>query len=837
MTPERWRQVEELFEAALQEEPANRGRFLAQAAEGDLALAEEVRRLLAADEKAGEYVTATALTPTSRKDLPTSRIGRRIGPYRVLAEIGHGGMGTVYRAVRDDDQYQKQVAIKLVRGGMNFASVIDRFKAERQILANLEHPNIARLIDGGTTEEGWPYFSMEYVEGQTLDHYCASRHLPTRQRLELFRTVCAAVHYAHQRLVIHRDLKPGNILVTEDGTAKLLDFGIAKLLSAEGGATVTGMPMMTPEYASPEQVLGTTVTTATDVYSLGMVLYELLSGKHPYEFKTRAPAEVAQVVCKVEPAPPSSIAPSDVAGQLKGDLDTIALKALRKEAGRRYSSVQELSEDIRRHLEGLPVLARGDAASYRAAKFVRRHKAAVAAAALVALSLIGGIAATLRQARIAEANRARAERRFNEVRKLANAVIFKYHDGIAQLPGSTAVRQMLVSDALEYLDNLSRESEGDVSLLKELAEAYRRVAQVQGSTNLGNVGDTNGSLKSYGKAQALWEKIVALEAGNPENQRKLAGIYAEMVTPLGRSGDYPRQLEMARKALAIDQVLAERHPEPKFRGDLARAYWFLAEASDFTNEKIDNFRKAAGIYEELSLREPQYLRNAALSNKYLSTHLKKGGDLAGALAVARKAVAIDERRAESNPTNAEAQLDLSFSRSQLGHALLDTGDLEGALTSYKEALQLRLSVAQADPKNAHARFSIGVLHKDIGDVLVEKGEVTAALEEYLQSEETLEMLAGNDPANRDIASRAAKSYSNVAATYVLLAASEKSPAGQRLARWRTARSWFSRSVESWSKLGGRERLAKPYQDEPEKVAQQLARCDAEIAKLTDGGKK
>jgi tetratricopeptide (TPR) repeat protein len=294
---------------------------------------------------------------------------------------------------------------------------------------------------------------------------------------------------------------------------------------------------------------------------------------------------------------------------------------------------------------------------------------------------------------------------------------------------------------------------------------------------------------------------------------------------------------MARKALAINQALAERHPEPKFRGDLAKAYWFLARASDSDGEKIDNFRKAASIFEELSLREPEHQRNTALSYKSLVPYLKRGGDLAGALAVARKAVAIDERRVESNPTNAEAKLDLSFSRSELGHALRDTGDKQGALKSYRDALQLRLAVAQADPKNAHARLSIAFLHTDIGDVLVDKGEVTAALEEYLQAQETLETLAGNDPANRDIASSAAKSYSDVGATYLLLASNEKLPAGQRLARWRTARSWFLRSVESWSKLGARERLAKLYQDEPEKAAQQLARCEAEVAKLTDGGKK
>jgi serine/threonine protein kinase len=423
MTPERRQRVEELFEAALAEEPATWASFLAEAAAGDANLAQEVLALLDSHGKA--FGDRTLESPSEFVALP---VGRRIGPYRVLSEIGHGGMGTVYRAIRDDDQYRKQVAIKLVRRGMDSDFVIQRFKAERQILANLEHPNIARLIDGGTTEEGWPYFSMEYVDGQPFDEFCNSRDLSIRQRLELFRKVCSAVQYAHQRLVIHRDLKPSNILVTEDGTPKLLDFGIAKLVqdqTAHGATLFTGFPMMTPEYASPEQVRAESVTTATDVYSLGMVLYKLLARKRAYELRTGSPEEISRVVCQVEPERPSAVAPRELARELAGDLDTIVLKAVRKEPARRYQSVQELSEDIGRYLEGLPVLARGDAASYRAAKFVGRHQAGVAATALVGLSLIGGIVATSRQARIAEANRARAERRFNEVRKLANAVMFK----------------------------------------------------------------------------------------------------------------------------------------------------------------------------------------------------------------------------------------------------------------------------------------------------------------------------------------------------------------------------------------------------------------------------
>ena len=398
----------------------------------------------------------------------------RVGPYRLISEIGHGGMGTVYLAVRADAAFEQRVAIKILKRGMDTDAIAARFRHERQILASLTHPNIARLLDGGTTSDGLPYFAMEYVDGRQLVDYCESRGLDTSARLAIFRQVCAAVQYAHQNLIIHRDLKPANVLVAMDGTPKLLDFGIAKLLNADVAGhthapTVAGMQLMTPEYASPEQVRGDPVTTATDVYSLGVLLYELLTGRRPYRITSRAPIDVARVVCEAVPARPSTAVtnPSDgpdaqepitgaetvptrevPSGQLRaveaqrlsrrlaGDLDTIVLKALSKEPARRYPSVDQFSEDVRRHLEGLPVLARRDTWNYRAAKFIRRHRAAVGAAALTFLALVAGVIGTAWQAREARIARARAEARFDDVRRLANAFVFDMHDAIRDLPGS-----------------------------------------------------------------------------------------------------------------------------------------------------------------------------------------------------------------------------------------------------------------------------------------------------------------------------------------------------------------------------------------------------------------
>lgn len=399
MDPERWNRIKEAVNACLELKPEERQDALRMACGGDLSLITEVERLLDSYHQAGDFLA----NPTANAgEAETDNLaGRRIGNYLILELIAHGGMGAVYKAVRADDQFRKEVAIKLIRKGFDSSFVVQRFKAERQILANFDQPNIARLLDGGTTADGRPYLVMEYVDGEPIDVYCESRKLSTDHRLQLFRQVCAAVQFAHQNLVIHRDLKPSNILVTADGVPKLLDFGIAKILDperagVEDSATVTMVQMMTPEYASPEQFGGGQLTTATDVYSLGVVLYRLLTGQWPYRTATHSLQEIAKAICEQEPEKASGAVSrtvklvdglhSDRIGklrsQLQGDLDNILLKALRKEPERRYVSVEQFSEDIRRYLAGLPVVARKGTVRYRAGKFVRRNKAAVAATSL-----------------------------------------------------------------------------------------------------------------------------------------------------------------------------------------------------------------------------------------------------------------------------------------------------------------------------------------------------------------------------------------------------------------------------------------------------------------------
>ncbi len=520
MTPERWQQVKALFDQAVACDPARRDDFLREACAGDTELHAELISLL----RYGSVGDFLETTPMRRQVLGDHMIGRAFGVYRIVRQIGRGGMGWVYLATRDDDQFRRRVAVKVIKPDLADEHTLLRFQNERQALAVLDHPNIIKLLDGGQSEDGLPYLVMDYVEGLPLDEYCDSHKLNLRERIELFRTVCAAVHYAHQNLVVHRDLKPGNILVTPQGVAKLLDFGIAKLLRPEYsaqsmGLTRTRMQPMTPKYASPEQVLGQPVTTASDIYALGVLLYELLTGQHPFEREGRTELELENAIAAQDPEKPSVAAtrelgdaavkhfraapPNQLSRLLSGDLDAIVLKAMRKEPQRRYSSADHLAEDLRRHLDGLPVLARKGTAQYRLSKFVKRHKVGVAAGAVVAASLMGTTYFAVR----AEQS---AERRFQEVWTSDQFLINDLDQVLTSGKGVTAARQKMLAHVLESLDRLAQESNHDPALQADLISAYLKMGDVQGNLWVANLGEWKAAEESYRKAvtmaESLWKK-------------------------------------------------------------------------------------------------------------------------------------------------------------------------------------------------------------------------------------------------------------------------------------------------------------------------------------------
>jgi non-specific serine/threonine protein kinase/serine/threonine-protein kinase len=697
VTNDRFQRCEELFHSARLLAAPAREAFLASACAGDPALREDVERLLGAHDRAGAFIESPALPPGAWSQPGESWSGRRVGPYHVVREIGRGGMGAVYLAERADGQYRQRVALKLIKRGMDTEHVLARFRAERQILASLDHPNIARLLDGGSTEQGVPFFAMEYIEGEPIDAYATRRGLSVEGRLRLFLPICAAVAYAHQHLVVHRDIKPLNILVTPEGVPKLLDFGIAKVLQdgAEETSTVTGMRLLTPEYASPEQVEGRHATTVSDVYALGVVLYELLTGRLPYRFRSRTPLDVVEAVRTTDPERPSAVGTSEkLRRRLRGDLDTILLTALRKEPGRRYASVEQLASDLRRHLDGLPVRARPDTFGYRAGKFVRRNRVPVAAAVGVGLALLGGTVATAYQARQARAAQARAERRFADVRKLAHTVLFDYHDAIKDLRGARPVRERLVHDALGYLDGLAREAQDDASLQRELAAAYRRVGDLQASEPTG--GDTQGAERSFAKALAIAEAALRSDS-SAQGQREVASSALALGGVVWERGDLAAGLAYARRARAMLEPLVAAAPaDLDLRlqlssatdrlGQISLEQGEIASALEYHRADLRQLEAAP----EADRRSPQVRHTISVAYGHLADAQSEAADLAGALESHRRSLSLRQGLAREFPDNVTYANNVATAQYYLATVL-------GTLGRWEEALALQREVVAHDP--------------------------------------------------------------------------------------------------------------------------------------------
>src|SRR5438477_1699732 len=757
MLPERWNVVKDKLFVALELEGAERTAYLEEIAGQDPELRLELDSLIASHEQASTAFLnqpaahiATLIT-ASQQDL----IGRRLGPYQLVRQIGIGGMGEVYRAFRADDQYRKEVAIKLVRAGQGSGFILDRFKNERQILASLEHPNICRLLDGGTTPEGLPYFVMELIEGEAIDRYCSEHKSSVEHRLELFLQVCSAVQFAHQRLIVHRDIKPANILVTKEGQPKLLDLGIAKILdpsAIDSAAQVTLFQVLTPGYASPEQIKGEPITTASDVYSLGVVLYELLTGQSPYQITTSVSHEISRAVCEDEPRKPSTTVCENqdrptsressgekVPKRLQGDLDNIVLMALRKEPGRRYSSVEQFAEDIRRHLQNLPVLARQDSFRYRTSKFVLRHKAGVLAAAAAIIALLAGVGVILHEARIArqqaqlaQEQRRRAEARFNDVRKLANSLMFEVHDSIADLPGATQARKLIVEKSLQYLDGLSRESAGDVSLQRELAAAYERVGSVQGNGFQSHLGDPTAALTSYRKAESIRQAIAAALPENAQDQIALARIYRLVGEVLWLSlSDTRGSLDSLKKSVTTAQAAARLAPRDlPLLLELAESYEKLGDVQSGNGprgsageiqEGLQNHRKSREMREQVGNSMPGAaadLRNLARAYVGVGDDFVKIGRREQALAYYRKAITIYLPLAQGS-NNTPPLRSLSSAYSRIGDALVLSGKPQEAVGFFQKQFYLVEPIATADPSDVDARTRVILSRASIGNALVE----------------------------------------------------------------------------------------------------------------------
>lgn len=759
MTPERFARLDALFLAALEVPEDRRIAFVRAEAGDDDALAREVEAMLAADSGAGATIDGAIVSGAKDWALASEEqaIGSRMGPYRITGFLGRGGMGSVYRAVRDDAAFEKDVAIKLLRGGMDSRSVLRRFEQERQILARLEHPHIARLLDGGTGTNGMPFLVMEFVEdGIPVTQHCKEAALGLEKRLLLFLDICSAVGYAHQNLIVHRDLKPGNILVDKAGSVKLLDFGIARVLSdtADQTMTVAGAQMLTPEYASPEQVRGEPVTTATDVYSLGIILYELLTGRKAQAIEATSLAGIAKAVCDTIPVRPSQAAAFDgpVRGrELRGDLDNIILKSLHKDRERRYSSVERFAEDIRAYLEGRPVKARPDSFRYRTAKFLRRNRLSVALSATAAIMLTASTILLWRQVQD-------TKRRFDQVRHLSNSFLFEFHDAVAPLAGSTEVRRLVVQKGLQYLEPLAEDSGNDPQLARETGIGYERVADVQGDPLGSNIGDTKGALQSYRKSVELLERAWRVEGRTPAGRRDLQRVLHKLGAVQRIGNDTKGALESFQYAISHgDEILKASPGDVDCMRMLARTHDQLGRmvANIGVDDALRATQRAVQIREELNFMgvgDRRALGELGSSYATLGLVLARMGKTAEALEAYKKSLLVQERVAAMKPNDVGAQRTVMIAMSHVGDTLgnahmISLGRYAEAAVIYAKVVEKARWLVSVDPgdKKAQVDLSFGLLR--YGNVLRAAGDRAGALRAMNESRALLEELSAADLGN------------------------------------------------------------------------------------------
>jgi len=882
LKPERWRTVEEIFHTVIASEASQRQSVLARACAGDESLRSEVESLVHYSESArstletpGFDLIAQALANEKNENnesgAPEKLIGKRIASYQITSPLGQGGMGLVYRAIRSDDAYKKEVAIKLVRPGLDTDTVYRRFRSERQILAALEHENIARLLDGGTTEDGGPYFVMELVTGQPIDEYCDHRKLSVVDRVRLFQSVCSAVQYAHQHLVVHRDIKPKNILVTAEGIPKLLDFGIATILSPEtvpgSDPTLTVASMMTPEYASPEQLRSEPITTATDVYSLGLVLYKLLSGRTPYRPAGDSAYDLAHAICQEEPDKPStaihrperitanarsasdtaavisasrSTTPDKLQRTLSGDLDQVLLKALRKEPRERYPSVQSFAQDLRSYLARMPVSARRGTFIYRANKFIKRNKLPLAAAALVLVMTLAGIAAIVREVRIARSEKALAEKRFNDVRALANSLLFDVHDAIQDLPGTTPARKLLVERALKYLDGLSLENTNDASLKAESAAAYEKIGDVQGNPDFANLGDTAGALKSYRHALEIRQSINASGSDANKNQLGMVADHEKLGYSLFHVNDVNRGLEHLREAVRINRDLAQSASTSAPRSALtdsvqdssAGAYFQLARGlagAGYYAEARDNYLQSARIREAQHNDSPaiQARIETRLAGTYghLSGTLSRLGDLNQAITMQTKSRDIMQGLSQAAPQNASYREYLSEGNYWVGYYQMQAGRFPEARQNYENALSGFDTLSTADPSDTRTRANVAMCNRGLGIVFAVQGKDSQGLSTLNKSLVVYKQLAAADPSSMDKLGDVADTQSAIADIYLKLAKAGVPSKPSTMRNWQAARSWSQQTLNSFAEVQRRGPIFKNRATEPDRLKQNIALCD------------
>lgn len=795
MDHERWNKLKNVFANAVEmEDRSRRLAYIHDQCTGDAEMEKEVLSLLenfsSTDKTLENPLNAVQLLLSQPGDLP---IPKFFGNYRIIREIGRGGMGSVFLAERSDGEFSQRVALKIIRHSLSDEASQQRFRRERELLAGLSHSNIARLYDGGVSENGEPFFVMEYIEGSPLMDYVRSQNLKLRPRLLLFLKLCAAVSYAHRNLIIHRDLKPQNILVNQNGEPKLLDFGLAKLIDESSTEqTATQFRAFTPAYASPEQILGKRVSVASDIYSLGVILFELLTNQRPFENESKSLDQLLNDLTENDPPKPSTFLSGTKSGNLTGfsidrDLDTIVVKCLAPEPERRYLSVDDLINDIGNYLDSRPITARPSTFRYKAGKFVRRNKTAVTAAFLVVLALTTGTGISLWQAHIARLERDRAERRFQDVRRLSTSLLFEITPKIETLEGSLAARETLVARSLEYLDSLASEAGNDEQLLAELAAAYEKIGELQGHHTKPNTGDLAGALESYQKANRIRQFLPP----TAENRRLLAENFRQLSDARWWQGDTKTAKLDVEAAISIyDRLINENPDNPDYKIARLRTLNDLAQWYQAANNYPEAISIATRIINESSnmdvsqkdVREIYYVTHADLGNS-----LSWNGEQQRAEKEMATAVEGVERLIADFPSDARLR-HIMWRVYSLASVIYEDVNNPISLDFALKALKTAENALLSEPRDIQAKHNRARSTYRIGVILVNLHRSNAAIERLSQAELLMRDLINYSAGNNYYRSDLGRIYLR------------KGLALQALARYPESNSAFAETMKIWEAM-------------------------------------
>ena len=726
---DRWQQVKQILHHASELPQNQRSSFVLQASNGDQELIDEVESLLLSFDDAESFLEDA---PIQLSGIGGTLEGRWIGDYQIETLIASGGMGSVYLATKQMDGVPMRVALKVIRFATTQESLVRRFRLERQILAQLTHENILRLLDGGVTADGLPYIVTEYLDARNLEQWLAETQPTLSARLKVFQAICDGVAYAHRNLIVHSDIKPGNILITRDGTPKLVDFGIARLLSNKddsdpdsGQLTITMSPAFTPWWASPEQLRGEPLSIESDCYALGRILFLLLTEQKPFDFTAFSTQQILEKL-KREPPPRPSLITGD--GRLKGDLDNIALKSLEYERHHRYRSVDALSDDIARHLACRPVSARPQTRTYRLQKFVRRNKGLVTVISIATLAILITLGFAFYQAQQSRRNYDASRQRFEQLRTLANSLIFEADDALIRLQGATEVRIRIVKSALGYLDELAKQDSSDPQLKEELAAAFEKIGEIQGGAGSTNLGQSAQALQSFRKSEALREDL-RRAAKKPvdfhRTNNNLARIYARLSAALRDVGDVEGALTYERKALGIRQVLFEGEPNNL------------------------NFKRAL-----------------ASSLTTLSGSLSQAGDYPGVMDTRQEALRMHEEIVASNPDSSADLRALALALARMASIEMHENQFKESLQHYQRAFDIDSGLLRRNPSNVQFQISTGWSHNNYGVILIRIGRANEALVHFAKARSFFETVSNGDES--DVRSRTLLATSRIRTAEALL---------------------------------------------------------------------